>query len=91
MMDESAGAFEYAVRVCCASASLAERIDETDGRLASGSVDVVVEVAALPLAPDELLVVDDEPVDAVELEADEVVDATWLAASDPGVPSSCAA
>jgi hypothetical protein len=66
--------------VCCASLSLAARIDETDGKLASGSVEVLDDDALLLAA--EL----DELVDPELL-----VDVLWVVGSDPGVPSNCAA
>jgi hypothetical protein len=75
MMDEPAGAFAYAERACCASESLAERIEATDGRLGSGSLEAADDV--------ELL--------ADEAELDVFVPDVWLDVGAPGVPSSCAA
>jgi len=85
-MDEPTGALAYALSVCCASESLAARIDETDGRLASGSVEVLDDDALLLAAElDEL----EEPDELVVPEL--LVDVLRLVGSDPGVPSSCAA
>jgi hypothetical protein len=57
MMDDPAGAFAYAERLCCAAVSLADRIDATDGRLESGSLDAVDDVV-LPAEEAELDVLD---------------------------------
>jgi hypothetical protein len=65
MMDEPAGAFAYAVKAAWASASLAAKIDETDGMLESGSLEVDVVVAALPddaaLDEPEVVLDDEDP------------------------------
>jgi hypothetical protein len=83
MIEEPAGAFPYAARVCCASASLAARIEATEGRLLTSFAETPDDEVPEEDVEFVLCDVDDVP---LELEPD-----VLAAGNCPGVPSKFAA